>query len=282
MFRLVKISFITSSSLTTIVGFLLVFLSVIILYLNVPTTQLFNVLEDLCKTKSNQFGGIDISTTFTYVTIQAVLSLPVGSFVILASIFSIIGAGNLNTRFLKIALYFWVASISFLSLFLVYSAASTISVNNTYMYCYLSVLTDLLQRGAGESDEVRALFEKTEVFLDCCGVRGPADYNFYSELFGKDRYPRSCCYDRKLDLYNCKEEHILKKLGCYHGIQNGLKNRKILFTFTIVFITLFLCPLILQLLWIIRAISRHTHVDEDDFENSSEEHTESTDSIKQQ
>lgn len=282
MFRFVKLCFITASSLTTIAGFLLVFLSVIILYLNVPTTQLFNVLEDLCKTKNDQYGGIDITTTFTYISIQAVLSLPVGTFVMLASIFSIIGAGNLNMRILKIALYFWVTAISFLFLFLVYSAASTISVNDTYKYCYLSVLTDLLQRGAGESDEVRALFEKTETFLGCCGVRGPADYNFYSELFGKDRYPRSCCYSSKLNLYLCEEEHILKKVGCYDGIRNGLKNRKIIFTFTIVFITLFLCPLVLQLLWIIRSITRHMHVDEDDFENSSSEHTESVDTVKEQ
>lgn len=224
MLQLVKLGFLTACSLMIIDGILTFLLGSLILHLNGPTLHLFSVVEDLCKSTNDQYGGTDLTTTFVHVSIQAGFSLIIGFCLAMAAILSILGLGNLNLKFMKFSIVFWIFAFGCLFCFLVYSAVATIDVNESYMYCYLSALIDQLQKGTDTNNKVMMLFADTEIFLNCCGVRGPADYRFYSELFGTDRYPRSCCYSSKLKLYNCKEEHIQKKVGCYQGIRNGINN----------------------------------------------------------
>lgn len=251
-------------------GILTFFLGGLILYLNGPTMHLFSVVEELCKSTNDQYGGTDITTTFVHVSIQAGFSLVIGFCLAMAAIFSILGLGNLNLKLLKFSIIFWIFAFTCLFCFLVYSAVATIDVNESYMYCYLSVLIDRLQKGIDTDDKVMKLIGDTEIFLNCCGVRGPADYRFYSELFGTDRYPRSCCYSNKLNSYNCKEKYIQKKVGCYKGIRTGINNRKSLFTFAIVFPLIFMAPLMFSLHWIMQNMTRHVYLSNDEMENISE------------
>lgn len=232
--------------------------------------DLFRVVEDLCKSTNDQYGGTDITSTFVHISIQAGFSLVIGFCLAMAAIFSILGLGNLNLKFLKFSIIFWIVAFGCMFCFLIYSAVATIDVNDSYMYCYLSVLIDKLQKGIDRNDKVMKLIADTEVFLNCCGVRGPADYRFYSELFGTDRYPRSCCYSNKANLYNCKEEHVQKKVGCYQGIRNGINNRKSLFTFATVFTLVFMAPLMFSLHWIMQNMSRHVYLSDDEMEYISE------------
>ena len=271
MFRFIKISLLTASGVLTIIGFLMGFLGAIVLYLNKNTRNLFNMLEYLCKVKNDEFGGKDLTTVFIHVGIQAYFSLPLGICISFAGILSIMGAGNLSIKLLRVALAFWILSIICLLIFLLYTAIIDIDVDEGYMYCWLSVLTDRLQKGVHNEDKVLALMEKAEIFLECCGVRGPLDYDFYSEMFGSDRYPKSCCYVKKRKSFNCNLEYVREKVGCFYGVRNGILNRKRMFTFVIICSTLFISPVIMELHWMIRGIIRHDHVHEDDYEKSSDD-----------